>query len=176
MWLIFICGSLSLYFFYPKFFAAENIRKMFSDNTTTNLIIYFILGTLRGFTLIPLTPMVLAGTLFLPLWSLFFVNLLCIFTSSTIVYYWGKYLEFDKYFSKKFPEQMAKLKLALQGREITVVTLWAFFPLVPTDMICYTGEIVGVKLWKCLLGVGIGEGVICAIYIWGGNSVLNWFV
>ncbi|BBM82428.1 hypothetical protein UABAM_00771 [Candidatus Uabimicrobium amorphum] len=176
MWLVFICGTLGLYFFNPQFFTAENIKKMSSDNTALNLTIYFILGTLRGFTLIPSTPMVLAGALFLPLWPLFLVNQLCVFTSSTIVYYWGKYLEFDVYFSLKFPTEMEKLKVALKGKEIPVVIIWSFFPFVPTDIICYTAEIVRVKLWKCLVGVGIGEGILCATYIWGSSSILQWLI
>jgi len=109
-------------------------------------LIYFILGTLRGFTLLPSTPMVLAGILILPAWPLFLINLACVFSSSSIVYYWGKYLEFDKYFEKKYPKQLHELQSALKGKEIPVITLWSFFPFVPTDLICYTSEIMQIKI------------------------------
>ena len=75
-----------------------------------------------------------------------------------------------------FDEAVELLKQALKKREFYVIALWGFFPAVPTDLICYVSETLHVKLWKCLLGVAVGEGVICAIYIFGGKSLLSTFL
>ena len=175
IWLLLITCILSFYFVYQDFFDPQNLKQFFSDNIYISLTIYFILGALRGFTLLPSTPMVLAWALVLPLLPLFIVNLLCVFTSSTIVYYWGKYLWFDKYFNKKYPTQIAKLKSALNWKEIPVITIWWFFPLVPTDLICYTSEIMRIKLRKVLVWVAIGEWIITAIYIFWSSEIIEIF-
>ena len=47
-------------------------------------------------------------------------------------------------------------------------------PLVPTDVICYVCGILRVRFWKFLIGVTLGEGAICALYIYGGDQLLRW--
>ncbi len=176
IWLFIILGILSFYFLNPEFFAAEHIKTFFSDNMYYALVVYLFLGVIRGFVLLPSTPLVLAGMLVFDPLLLFLVNLICIFASSTLVYYRGQYLGFDEFFNKNYPKQLAKLKLALDKKELPIIILWGFFPFVPTDMICYACEITNIKLSKCLIGVAIGESIICAIYIRGGASILNIFI
>ena len=59
-------------------------------------------------------------------------------------------------------------------RELLIVTAWSFFPIAPTDMVCYVCGGLKVDIRKCLLGVVIGEGAICAIYIFLGAHALQW--
>ena len=54
-----------------------------------------------------------------------------------------------------------------------IVILWSFFPLAPTDLVCYVCGALKVDLKKCLLGVVIGEGAICAIYIFMGTQLAS---
>lgn len=173
LWLLLVCVIMGSYLFNPELFQPANLRQLFSENLFSAALIYLVLGTLRGLTLIPLTPMVLAGILVFPPVMLFIINAVAIVTSSTIVYYWGRYLGFDQYFAEKYPKQLDKLSDALQKKELLVTTLWSFFPLVPTDLICYASSVLRVRLWKCLVGVSIGENVICAAYIFGGNMLLT---
>ncbi|PID48662.1 MAG: TVP38/TMEM64 family protein [Proteobacteria bacterium] len=173
VWLALVSTFLGLYFFKPELFHANNLKLLFSENLVESLLIYFLIGTLRGFTLVPLTPLLLAGALVLPAWPLYVVTLLCVLTSSSIAYYLGRYLGFDVYFNKKYPKQIAQLQQALKGKEIPVITLWGFFPVVPTDLICYVSEVMRIPLWKVLLGVIIGEAVICAVYIWGTDHLVG---
>jgi uncharacterized membrane protein YdjX (TVP38/TMEM64 family) len=58
--------------------------------------------------------------------------------------------------------------------ELPIIIAWSFFPLAPTDLICYVCGVPRVRFWKFLLGVTIGEGAICAIYIYGGDQILRW--
>ena len=55
-------------------------------------------------------------------------------------------------------------------RELPIVIAWSFFPIAPTDLVCYVCGALKVDLKKCLLGVTIGEGAICAIYIFLGGQ------
>lgn len=172
-WLGLVCISLSLYFFYPEFFAPQYIRQFFSENLLLGLTLYFIISTLRGFTLIPSTPIVLAGILVFPPLPLFLVNQAAVYSSSAIVFLMARYFRFDHFFSAHYPRQIRKLTRLLHQRELPVISLWGFAPFVPSDMIVYVCSILRIRMWKTLLGISIGEGVICAIYIFGGYQGLT---
>ena len=53
---------------------------------------------------------------------------------------------------------------------------WSFFPLAPTDLICYVCGSLGVGVRKMLLGILIGEGTICALYIFLGRQLLSFLL
>ncbi|HBN14572.1 MAG: TVP38/TMEM64 family protein, partial [Gammaproteobacteria bacterium] len=112
----------------------------------------------------------------LPLWL---VNQLAVYTSSAIVYYMARHLRFDRYFHAHYPKQVAQLSGLLKKAELTVISTWGFLPFVPSDMIVYVCSVLRVSVWKTLFGISIGEGVICAIYIFGGayslNAILQYF-
>ncbi len=173
LWLCLVCVCMVSYFVSPELFQPANMRQLFSDNLYSAAVLYLVLGTLRGLTLIPLTPLLLAGVLVFPPVMLFIINAVAVVTSSAIVYHWGRYLGFDQYFAERYPDQVDKLSQSLKKKELLVATLWSFFPLVPTDLICYVCSVLRVRLWKCLAGVSIGENVICAVYIFGGNMLLT---
>lgn len=165
--------SLFLYFLKPEWFDPFTLRQFFSDNLIVSLLMYFIVSTLRGFTLIPSTPLVLAGILVFPPLPLFLVNQLAVYTSSAIVYLMSRQVRFDHFFHERYPKQVERLTRLLHKRELLVISLWGFAPFVPTDMIVYVCSVLRIRLWKTLLGVSIGEGVICAIYIFGGSLGLG---
>ena len=76
-------------------------------------------------------------------------------------------------------EEAIPLRISLRAlmarRELPIVILWSFFPIAPTDVVCYVCGTLKVDLKKCLTGVTIGEGTICAIYIFLGGQALAWF-
>ncbi|MDP1929878.1 MAG: VTT domain-containing protein [Gammaproteobacteria bacterium] len=178
LWLALIAGSLSLYIFRPDLFEPERIRQFFSANMAGGLVVYFIISTLRGFTLIPSTPIVLAGILVFPPWPLWLVNQLCVYTSSAILYYMTRNMHFDNFFYTRYPIQVEKLIVLLRKRELPVISVWGFAPFIPSDMIVCICSVLRINVWKTLLGVSIGEGIICAIYIFGGSAglalLMNW--
>ena len=172
VWLALIASSLSLFFFMPELFEPQSIRQFFTDNLFSGLLVYFIISTVRGFTLIPLTPIVLAGVLVFPPWPLFLVNQAGVYTSSAILYYMTRYMRFDNFFFTHYPQQVEKLILLLRKRELQVISLWGFAPFIPTDMIICICSVLRISVFKTLLGVSIGEGIICAVYIFGGSAGL----
>ena len=54
-----------------------------------------------------------------------------------------------------------------------IIIGWSFFPLAPTDLVVYVCGVLRVDVRKCLLGVLIGEGAICAIYTFAGDALLR---
>lgn len=175
-WAIFVIIILWFYISNPGFFHPKHLKKLFEFNLPLGLIIFFILWTIRWFTLIPLTPLLLVWILVLPPIPLYIVIISWIITSSSIIYYCWKYLEFDKYFEKRHPKEIKKLKKALLWKELPVIISWAFFPLVPTDVICYVWEVIKIKLSKIVLWVVIWEWIVCALYIWWWESILKFLI
>ena len=139
----------------------------------SGLVVYFLISTLRGLTLIPSTPFVFAGILVFPPIPLFLVNQAAVYTSSALLYYTTKAMNFDKFFFIHYPAQTERLILLLRKRELPVISIWGFAPFIPSDMIVCICSVLRISVWKTLLGVSIGEGVICAIYIFGGAASLS---
>ena len=74
---------------------------------------------------------------------------------------------------KAIRQQMARLRALLTRRQLPIVVLWSFFPLAPTDLVCYACGALRVDL-KNAPGGGAGEGAICAVYIFMGWQALAW--
>lgn len=136
---------------------------------------YFALGCVRGFTLIPATYLVVAGMIVLPPWRLYLLTVGGIIVSSASVYAFAEAMQFDRFFERRYPSQIAKLRALMTRRELPIVIVWSFLPIAPTDLVCYVCGALKVDLKKCLLGVVIGEGAICAIYIYLGTAALSSF-
>jgi uncharacterized membrane protein YdjX (TVP38/TMEM64 family) len=135
---------------------------------------YLFLGCVRGFTLVPATYLVVAGMLVLPPVPLFGLTLVGIAVSSTAVYYFAESMELDRFFERRYPEHVRRLRNLLVRRELSIVMAWSFLPVAPTDLVCYVCGALKVDLRTCLLGVTLGEGAICAIYIFLGQHALAW--
>ena len=175
LWAVLIVVSLVLYYFFPDVFAPANIRKFFDTNLYAGLTVYLLLASLRGFTMIPLTPLLFAGILVFPPLPFLLVNMIGILVSSAFVYYMARYFRFDHFFNVHYPTQIAKLTGMLRNRELPVIFLWSFAPVFPTDLIVYVCSVVRISISKTLLGVLAGEAIICAIYIYGGAAGLSYF-
>jgi uncharacterized membrane protein YdjX (TVP38/TMEM64 family) len=135
--------------------------------------LYLFFGSIRGFTLIPATTLVVAAVPFFPPVRLFALTLLGILISSASIYLFSEALHLDEIFARRHQRRIDDLKAVLQKYELPVIIGWSFFPLAPTDLICYVCGVLKIDFRKCLLGVGIGEGVICAIYIFLGDYALR---
>jgi uncharacterized membrane protein YdjX (TVP38/TMEM64 family) len=175
LWAALIAASLLLYYFFPAALAPANLRAFFAANLYVGLAVYLLLASLRGFTMIPLTPLLLAGILVFPPLPFLLVNILGIVVSSALVFYLARYFRFDHFFNSHYPSQIAKLTGLLQNREFPVIFLWSLAPVFPTDLIVYVCSVLRISLSKTLLGVLAGEAIICAVYIYGGAVGLRYF-
>jgi uncharacterized membrane protein YdjX (TVP38/TMEM64 family) len=66
------------------------------------------------------------------------------------------------------------LRALLARRELPIVITWSFFPFAPTDLVCYVCGTLKIDVRKCLFGVTLGEGAICAVYVAVGGQALRW--
>jgi len=133
---------------------------------------------LRGFTLLPSTPFVLAGTILFPSQPLavLCISLVGILFSSTMIYFFSEVLGFHQYFEKKDAAVVDRLRRRLEHPLGAIfVAAWAFFPLVPTDLVCYLAGTVKMNYWKFIFAVLAGEAILCSFYVIFGNSLMQYF-
>jgi uncharacterized membrane protein YdjX (TVP38/TMEM64 family) len=173
VWIVLLSAAL-----YSYFFQAEALQRLLGKLSAAPPIsvylAYLFLGCIRGFTLVPATYLVVAGMLVLPPIPLFLLTIAGIVVSSAAVYYFAEAMRFDRMFERRYPVQVGRLRALIVRRELPIVIIWSFLPIAPTDLVCYVCGSLEVDLKKCLLGVTIGEGAICAIYIFLGGQALAW--
>ena len=162
---------------YLAVFRRDVIVHHLATATATSMVaggaLYLTLGCLRGFTLIPATSLVLLGTVFFPPVPLFVLTLAGIVVSSASVYYFAEALHLDELLATRHAAQMNRVRTRLDRHGLPIIIGWSFFPLAPTDLICYLSGVLRINIMTCLVGVAIGEGAICAIYIFLGDLVLR---
>jgi len=177
-WLSVIVGGISFYFLSPSSFTAENIAALLTKFHGPVWILYLLLSALRGFTLLPSTPLVLAGTMLYPQqpFLVLVISLFGIVISSSMIYWFSDLLGFDEYFESKKPHHVEKIRTKLEHPlGLGFVSLWAFFPLVPTDAVCYVAGSIRMHFAKFIAAVFIGELILCSVYVFAGGRIFSMF-
>lgn len=176
LWIAIVVAGVGSYLYSPNLFTAENIAAFMLRFGGVVWLFYFLFSAFRGFTLLPSTPLVLAGTLLFPEqpFAVLAVSMIGILISSTMIYYFSEFLGFDDYFENHKPETTQKIKHKLEHPlGFLFVAGWAFFPFVPTDLVCYLAGTTRMRFWKFIIAVGVGELILCTFYIFFGGSLLN---
>jgi uncharacterized membrane protein YdjX (TVP38/TMEM64 family) len=172
VWLLFFSFCFYFYFFEGDFIKTQ-FESIFGASILVGYLIYLIASCLRGFTLIPITYFLFVGIFFLPPLPLYLLTMIGVLVSSACVYYFSEYLNFDEYFETNHKKQVERVKDVLSRHELPIVIGWSFMPFLPTDVMCYVCGALEIDVKKFLLGVFIGEGIACAIYIFLGKEILN---
>ncbi len=171
-WFLIFLASLYFYFF-EESVITQKFTAIFATSSLAGYGIFFILSSLRGFTLIPVTYFIVVGLVFINPVPLFIMTIIGVIISSTCLYYFSEYLNFDEYFETNHKKQIDKIKNVITKNELPIVITWSFMPFLPTDLMCYVCGTLDIPYKKFILGVLIGEGVACAIYIFLGKEILS---
>lgn len=171
-WLSFLAAALYLFFFQRAFVSYE-LHVLLSTPSPIAGALYLLIGCLRGFTFIPVTTLLVAAMPFFPPVPLFVLTIVGILVSSASVYYFSEALHVEELLARRYQKRMTELEGALRKYELPVITAWSFFPLVPTDVICYVCGVMKVDIRKVMGGVALGEGAMCAIYVFLGDQALR---
>jgi uncharacterized membrane protein YdjX (TVP38/TMEM64 family) len=132
------------------------------------------MSSLRGFTLLPSTPFVLAGTVLFPEqpMSVLAVSLAGISISSSLIYFSSGALGFSTYLENRSSKLAGEIRNRLEHPAgAFFVALWAFFPAVPTDVVCYVAGTIRMSFPKFILAVLAGEMILCTAYVFVGSSL-----
>jgi uncharacterized membrane protein YdjX (TVP38/TMEM64 family) len=171
-WALFAVAFAFLYYRYSSVWGTD-IGGLAQSSVLLAYGIYVILGAVRGFALIPVTNLVLLAIPIFPPWPLFVLTVVGILISSAIIYAFAGSLHLGEYFERKHAQHTERVRAALRKNPTAIVTAWSFLPVVPTDLICYACGVMRIPFGRFLLGVLVGEGAICAIYIFAGSTLLD---
>ncbi len=172
-----VLGGIGAYLMYPQAFTAENIAAFLLRFQGEIWLVYLAMSVFRGFSMLPSTPLVVAGTLLFPdqAFAVLAVSILGILLSSSMIYYFSEYLGFSDFFESHKPELTYKIKARLERPTgFLFIALWAFFPLVPTDLVCYLAGTAKMNYWKFIAAVLAGELILCSVYIFFGGVIVKY--
>jgi len=176
IWVCIILAGIISYFAWPDVFTPRNIADLLLRFQSEALLLYLLISVVRGLTLLPSTPLIIAGTLLFPQqpWVVLTVSIFGIFVSSAMIYWFSDLLGISEFFEKRKPEQVSKIRQRLEHPTgVFFVMLWAFFPLVPTDAVCYVAGSTRMYFPKFIVAVLLGELILCSIYIFGGGWLIG---
>ncbi len=176
LWIGTLAAGVISYVAAPHLFTADSIAAFLLRFQSTIWLIYIGFSIIRGMTLLPSTPLVIAGTLLFPSQpvAVLLVSIAGIVISSTMIYFFSEYFGFSDFFEQHKPEVTHQIKARLEHPfGFLFVAARAFFPLVPTDLVCYLAGTTKMNFWKFIIAVAAGEMVLCGFYIFLGGAVLD---
>ena len=168
-WIVIIVTFNAYNFFYPETFSKENIAESIEPFGNYGFAIFFFFHIIRGFVMLPSTALIFAGVFLFPddLFLVLLISVIGIVISSMIVYYFSDKLGFSKLFDKNTKtSNLVKEKLSGKYGPLFII-FWAFFPFVPTDLICYTAGAMKINPVTFAISLFIGELIICSAYVYG---------
>lgn len=178
LWVLMIVLAMVSFLVWPEYFKPEGIKAFLDEFHREAVLIYLLASVLRGLSLLPSTPLIIAGTLAFPAhpWMVLAISILGILVSSSMIYWLSDVLGFSDYFNKHQPQKIDKIREKLDHPlGALFVAAWAFFPLVPTDLVCYVAGTTRMNFPKFISAIFIGEIILCVIYIFGGGQLLSLF-
>jgi len=173
LWLLFVAAFVLLYWSRAGTWGSE-LRDVAASSLLLGYAVYLALGCVRGFTLIPAANLVLLAIPIFPPLPLLVLTLVGILVSSASIYAFAGSLHLAEYFETKHAAAVARVRAALARNPTTIVMVWSFFPLAPTDLICYVCGAMRISFRRFMLGVLVGEGAICALYIFAGRGLWDY--
>ncbi len=170
LWIFSILIIAWLLYRYESLRDPQMIRDIIAGWGWIGLILYFLVSMIRGIFLLPALPIVVAGTLLFPedRGFIYLISMIWVISSSFLIYEWSIFLWLDQYLSTHLTDDRRdQISRLIDRYGMWGVAFWAFLPFTPTDLVCYLAGTMRMNLWKFLLGIVVGEGVIIALIVWG---------
>ncbi len=174
LWAAAVLGVLAAYLLAPAAFTAERFEQVLRGWGPWAFAGFVAASLVRGILLVPSTPVVIAGGAFFPeaLPAVLVVSMLGIAGSATLLYRFPGFAGYDRMLEAKYPARLARVRSRLEGPgAMWFVAGWAFFPVVPTDLICYAAGLVRMPYRRMITGIIIGELPLVTAYILLGTRL-----
>lgn len=176
VWVSSVLVGLGYMLLHPSAFSVEEVSAFLQKFDHWVWLVYILITFLRGILLFPSTPFVLAGALLFPeqLILVGIISILGILFSATLLFYFAEIIGFGDYLSQKYPHKIEKARIALnQPKGKWLVAAWAWFPFVPTDIICYVAGLVQMRYSIMITGIFLGESILISLYLYLGKDILS---
>lgn len=177
IWLLIVIVCAGILLLYPEALSRDSISDFLNGLGTLALIVYIGLSLTRALLMIPCTPFVLAGGITFPEMPILVmaISYAGIVAGAYLVYSFPSFGSYDEFLEEKYPDKVQFLKEKMHGPyAFWIVAGWSFFPLVPTDVICYVGGLVKMSFRKMASAVVIGEIPLVTLYVLVGVEIGEW--
>jgi uncharacterized membrane protein YdjX (TVP38/TMEM64 family) len=158
----------------PSLFTPARLSEALADHKGWILPAWMVFALVRGALLVPSTWAVVGGAALFPdsLLLVFILSMAGILLSAVMLYRFPHYAGYDEMLARKYPEKLQRLQVELaRPRAMWFVAGWAFFPAVPTDLICYAAGLVHMPFRRMLAGIIIGEVPLVVAYLFLGSRL-----
>lgn len=177
LWLALVAVVLLSLALNPELLDRDSIAHFLNDLGTSAFIVYVLLSVTRALVMMPSTPFILAGAISFPDMpiAVFIISYLGVVVGTLLIYSFPTFGNYDEYLEARYPSKIGLIKEKMQGRySFWIVIGWSFFPLVPTDLICYVAGIARMSYKKLVAAVIIGELPIVTFYVFAGVELGEW--
>jgi len=177
IWLILVALILASIVIFPEWLSRESISAFLGQMGAMALIVYVLVSLTRSMLLIPCTPFILAGAISFPdlLFLVFAISIAGIVVGAFLVYSFPSFGGYDRLLEEKYPEKIAVLKEKMHSKyAFWFIAGWSFFPLVPTDAVCYVAGIVRLSFKKMIAALLLGELPLVTAYVFLGAEIGEW--
>ena len=172
-----IAVATGLLLLFPEWLTRDSISAYLGGLGSGALMVYLLMCITRSLLMIPVTPFVLAGAITFPdlLMLVFAISMVGILVGAFLIYSFPAFGGYDRLLEEKYPTKIARLKDTMRGRHyFWIIAGWSFFPLVPTDLICYVAGMVRLPFRKVVGPLPVGELPLVAIYVYFGSEFGDW--
>ena len=177
VWLCLVALILGLLLLFPDWLTRDSISAYLAGLGSGALLVYLLMCMTRSLLMIPVTPFVLAGAVTFPdlLMLVFGISLAGIVVGAFLIYSFPALGGYDRLLEEKYPAKIALLNKNMHGnRSFWIIAGWSFFPLVPTDLICYVAGMVRLPFRKVVGPLMVGEIPLVTIYVYLGSELGDW--
>ncbi len=177
LWLALVAVLGAMLLFFPDWLSRESIAVFLDSLGGLALLVYVLLSLSRAVLMIPCTPFVLAGGIAFPemLALVWLISLAGVVAGAYLVYSFPSFGSYDEFLENRYPDKIASLSKQLHGPwSFWIIAGWSFFPLVPTDLICYVSGVVKLHFRKLITALLVGEIPLVSAYVFLGAGIGEW--
>lgn len=178
--LFFALISVSVYLIL-KMFNLTNInslKQIILDCKPYSVLVYLLISVfvLVGLCFVPLlnTSLILLGIILFGSKTTFFVSLLSVFLSSTILFFIGD--KFGESFAKKLvgEKDLEKAQNLVDYKSKFLLPIFFIFPAVPDEALCLVAGMTKMKYWYLILVSMLYHAIEFGIFCFAGSGIINW--
>ncbi len=153
-------GLLIYAYFKGNLLDLEALKAYLSEqNFVVSYIIYIIILIIRGLTLLPGTPFLLAGIYLFTIPQVFIAIQIAIVCYCIIIYRFSRSMNF------KIPEKILSYEEKIKSKEIPIIFTLCFVPGISINVLIYFLSMINIKLKNILIGVLAGTSITSIVYI-----------
>lgn len=177
IWFALVAVFLLLLFLFPGWINPDSIANFLNSLGVISLLVYMLLSLSRALLMIPSTPFVLGGAIAFPDMPLvvWLISASGVVVGALLVYSFPSFGSYDRFLEERYPDKILFLKEKMKGEHaFWIIAGWAFFPLVPTDAVCYVAGLAKITYKKMIVPLLIGQLPLATVYIFLGTEFGEW--